>query len=109
MFEEMVTRVVRGVERGQIPAGQYQAVLIDEGHDFEAEWLKLAAQMVDPATNSLLVMYDDAQSIYQRRRAQPFSFKRLGIQALGRHGRDLPPPHRDGALRGHPAPSPAAA
>ena len=84
MFEELVTRVVRGVERGQIPAGQYQAVLIDEGHDFEAEWLKLAAQMVDPATNSLLVMYDDAQSIYQRRRAQPFSFKRLGIQAQGR-------------------------
>lgn len=84
MFEEMVSRVVRGVERGQIPAGQYQAVLIDEGHDFEPEWLQLAAQMVDPATNSLLVMYDDAQSIYQRRRAQPFSFKRLGIQAQGR-------------------------
>lgn len=84
MFEEMVTRVVRGVERGQIPAGQYQAVLIDEGHDFEPAWLKLAAQMVDPTTNSLLVLYDDAQSIYQRRRARQFSFKSLGIQAQGR-------------------------
>jgi hypothetical protein len=43
-------------------------VLIDEGHDFAPEWLKLAAQMVDPATNSLLLLYDDAQSIYERAR-----------------------------------------
>lgn len=84
MFDQMVTGVIRGVDRGQIPSGQYQAVLIDEGHDFEAAWLKLAAQMVDPATNSLLLLYDDAQSIYQRRRAQQFSFKSLGIQAQGR-------------------------
>jgi hypothetical protein len=84
MFEQMVTGVIRGVDRGHIPSGQYQAVLIDEGHDFEAAWLKLAAQMVDPATNSLLLLYDDAQSIYQRRRAQHFSFKSLGIQAQGR-------------------------
>jgi len=84
MFDAMVEGVIRGVERGQIPSGQYQAVLIDEGHDFEAAWLKLAAQMVDPATNSLLLLYDDAQSIYQRRRAQQFSFKSVGIQAQGR-------------------------
>jgi len=84
MFDQMVAGVIRGVERGQIPSGQYQAVLIDEGHDFEAAWLKLAAQMVDPATNSLLLLYDDAQSIYQRRRAKQFSFRSLGIQAQGR-------------------------
>jgi len=84
MFDQMVNGVIRGVDRKQIPSGQYQAVLIDEGHDFEAQWLKLAAQMVDPATNSLLLLYDDAQSIYQRRRAQPFSFKSVGIQAQGR-------------------------
>ena len=84
MFDHMVGGVIRGVDRGQIPAGQYQAVLIDEGHDFEPEWLKLAAQMVDPSTNSLLLLYDDAQSIYQRRRAQKFSFKSVGIHAQGR-------------------------
>lgn len=83
-FERLVDGVICGVDRRQIPAGQYQAVLIDEGHDFEAAWLKLAAQMVDPATNSLLLLYDDAQSIYQRRRAQQFSFKSVGIQAQGR-------------------------
>ena len=42
-FAEVVDRVIRAVERGQIPAAQYDAVLIDEGHDFRPEWLKLVA------------------------------------------------------------------
>jgi len=85
---DMVDRVIRAVERSQIPSGQYQAVMIDEGHDFAPEWLRLVTQMVDPATNSLLVLYDDAQSIYERRTSRdgskPFSFKSVGIQAQGR-------------------------
>ncbi|TDM09950.1 MAG: DNA helicase II [Ideonella sp. MAG2] len=81
---DMVQRVITGVDRRQIPSGQYQAVLIDEGHDFAPEWLRLVVQMVDPATNCLLVLYDDAQSIYERARKKNFSFKRLGIQAQGR-------------------------
>ena len=87
-MEDMVQRVIQGVERSQIPSGQYQAVLIDEGHDFAPEWLKLVTQMVDPATNSLLVLFDDAQSIYERSHSgnshKKFSFKSLGIQAQGR-------------------------
>lgn len=83
-FAEMVERVIRGVERGIIPAAQYDAILIDEGHDFRPEWLKLVVQMVDPKTNSLLVLYDDAQSIYGDERKKKFSFKRVGIQAQGR-------------------------
>ncbi|CAD5374783.1 DNA helicase [Rubrivivax sp. A210] len=84
MFDAMVDGVIRAVERRQIPSGQYQAVLIDEGHDFRPEWLKLVMQMVDPATNSLLLLYDDAQSIYERRASRQFSFKSVGIQAQGR-------------------------
>ena len=81
---DMVQRVINGVDRGHIPTGQYLAVLIDEGHDFAPEWLKLVTQMVDPTTNSLLVLYDDAQSIYERGRKKNFSFKSVGIQAQGR-------------------------
>jgi Nuclease-related domain/UvrD-like helicase C-terminal domain/AAA domain len=84
MFDEMVNNVIRAVDRNQIPSGQYQAVLIDEGHDFKPEWLKLVTQIVDPTTNSLLVLYDDAQSIYERSRKRNFSFKSVGIQAAGR-------------------------
>lgn len=87
-FAEMVDGVIRAVERGQVPAAQYDAVLIDEGHDFRPEWLKLVVQMVDPKTNSLLVLYDDAQSIYGddegTKQRKKFSFKSVGIQAAGR-------------------------
>jgi superfamily I DNA/RNA helicase len=83
-MDEMVQRVIYGVDRKHIPSGQYQAVLIDEGHDFQPEWLKLVAQMVDPTTNSLLLLYDDAQSIYERSRSKQFSFKSVGVQAQGR-------------------------
>jgi superfamily I DNA/RNA helicase len=80
----MVQAVIHGVERGQIPSAQYEAVLIDEGHDFKPEWLKLVVQMVDPRANSLLILYDDAQSIYEAGRQNNFSFKSIGIQAQGR-------------------------
>ena len=84
MFDEMVEHVIRGVDRKQIPAAQYLAVLIDEGHDFAPEWLKLVSQMVDPETNSLLLLYDDAQRIYKRKQLK-FTLKSVGIQAT--HGR----------------------
>ena len=83
-FADMVQRVITGVERGHIPTGQYLAVLIDEGHDFAPEWLKLVTQMVDPTTNSLLLLYDDAQSIYEQSKKKNFSFKSVGVQAQGR-------------------------
>jgi hypothetical protein len=82
--QEVVVRVTDAVAKGQIPRGQYGAVLIDEGHDFEADWLTLATQMIDPESNSLLLLYDDAQSIYGKKRPAGFSFKRVGIQAQGR-------------------------
>lgn len=82
--EELVQRVINAVDRKHIPGGQYQAVMIDEGHDFAPEWLKLITQMVDPATNSLLLLFDDAQSIYDRSRSKQFSFKSVGVQAQGR-------------------------
>lgn len=83
-YAAQVQAVIDASTRGQIPGGQYEAVLIDEGHDFRPEWLKLITQMVDPRTNSLLVLYDDAQSIYDAGKKRNFSFKSVGIQAQGR-------------------------
>ncbi|HEX7815670.1 3'-5' exonuclease [Dyella sp.] len=83
-FEGMIERVMAGVERGQIPRFQYGAVLIDEGHDFEPEWYRLIVQMVDPDTNSLLVLYDDAQNIYGKIDRPKFTWKSVGVQAQGR-------------------------
>jgi hypothetical protein len=83
-FDGLVTAVIGAVETGHIPRAQFGAVLIDEGHDFDPDWFKLITQMVDPATNSLLLLYDDAQSIYGKKRSSDFSFKSVGVQAQGR-------------------------
>jgi hypothetical protein len=83
-YDELVHTMIRAVDSGQIPRAQYGAVLIDEGHDFEPEWLKLAVQMLDAESNSLLLLYDDAQSIYGRSRSRSFSFRSVGISAGGR-------------------------
>jgi hypothetical protein len=83
-WERQVEAVIQGVDTGQIPRAQYGAVMIDEGHDFEPEWLKLVTQMVDPTTDSLLLLYDDAQSIYRKGKGLNFSLSSVGIKASGR-------------------------
>ena len=83
-FDAAVDSVIASIDRGQIPPAQYGAVMIDEAHDFKPDWLKLVTQMVDSNTNSLLVLYDDAQSIYEPARRRKFSFSSVGIQAQGR-------------------------
>ena len=82
-YDALARIACEGIASSRIPKGQYAALLIDEAHDLADEWLAAAAQMVDPATKSLLVLYDDAQSIYQKSRRK-LSFAKLGIEAKGR-------------------------
>jgi hypothetical protein len=82
-YPALADTACRAVDTGRVPAGQYSALLIDEAHDFEDAWLRMAARMVSPATSSLLVLYDDAQSIYQKQRRK-FNFASVGIKASGR-------------------------
>ncbi|MDO3678567.1 3'-5' exonuclease [Paenibacillus ehimensis] len=48
-----------------VPA--YDAILIDEGQDFEPDWLKLLSLCLNPDTQSLLLVEDRAQSIFKRK------------------------------------------
>ena len=82
IWERQVTTVIDAVEKEQIPRAQYGALLIDEGHDFEADWLKLVTQMIDPEKDSLLLLYDDAQSIYKKQRDKK---DRLIIKSFQQH------------------------
>lgn len=87
LYDGAVQAALRAAENGLIPLEQYGAVLIDEGHDFEADWLRLAVKMLDKSENHLLLLYDDAQSIYPNQRQQkgiPFTLSSVGIQARGR-------------------------
>jgi len=81
-YREIVRTIVGAVESGHIPSGQYDAVLVDEAHDFEEDWLRLAARMVNPDTRALMIAYDDMQAIYKGR-ARPV-WSQLGIEAKGR-------------------------
>lgn len=82
-YPALVNAVIQAVDRGQIPRAQYGALLIDEGHDFEPDWLRLVVQMLDPESNQLLLLYDDAQSIYGAKR-KGFTFRSVGVSAVGR-------------------------
>ncbi|WP_136248820.1 3'-5' exonuclease [Halomonas borealis] len=83
VWERQVESVIQAVDAALIPRAQYGAVMIDEGHDFEQAWLKLVVQMIDPHINSLLLLYDDAQSIYQKSSLK-FPLSSAGVQARGR-------------------------
>lgn len=82
-YEELAGTVQRALSTGLVPSGQYTALLIDEAHDFQDTWLQMATQLVTPSSNSLLILYDDAQSIYQQKRRK-FNFASVGIEARGR-------------------------
>lgn len=73
-----------GVDSGQITHGQYAALMIEEGHDFQLDWFKLVMPMVDRAAHSLLVLYSDAQTIDRDKGGSVFSFSAVGIKAQGR-------------------------
>lgn len=81
LYERQVEAMTLAAERGRLPRAQYSSILIDEGHDFEADWFRLIVQMLDPATDSLLLVYDDVQSIYRRKK--PKSWASVGINVPG--------------------------
>jgi hypothetical protein len=83
-FDRLVESTITSAEKGDIPRAQYGAVMIDEGHDFRPEWLRLVVSMVDPESDSILLLYDDAQSIYNKKSDLDFSLSSVGIKARGR-------------------------
>jgi hypothetical protein len=83
-FDNSFAALEKAVDSKEITDAGYDAVLIDEGHDFDRRWLSIIARLFDNSERSLLLMYDDAQSLYRRERALNFSLASVGIQALGR-------------------------
>lgn len=65
---------------------RYDAVLIDEAQDFKDEWFRGILHIIKPQTNSLFLVYDNAQSVYksQHRRRSDWTWKKLDIIVSGR-------------------------
>ncbi|WP_335872278.1 DEAD/DEAH box helicase [Bacillus sp. 2205SS5-2] len=67
--EKQIPTIVEKLDNGEAILPMYDAILIDEGQDFEAEWLVLVSKLLNPETKSLLLVEDRAQSIYKRKRS----------------------------------------
>ncbi|TMB99966.1 MAG: nerd domain protein [Chloroflexi bacterium] len=53
---------------------RYDAIIVDEGQDFEEEWwVALASLLEDPDDGIVYIFYDDNQMLYDRARAYPIS------------------------------------
>ncbi|WP_394662032.1 3'-5' exonuclease [uncultured Pantoea sp.] len=83
-YDNCFAALENAVDSGTVGDAGYDAVLVDEGHDFDRRWLSLIARLFDNTRRSLLLMYDDAQSLYRREKALNFSLASVGIQAQGR-------------------------
>ncbi len=88
-FEDYGARLVAALLDGVrhfSDAEKYDAVLIDEAHDFEPDWFRCATEMLRGGPEGdLLIAVDGAQSLYGRSRG--FTWKSVGVQAQGRSRR----------------------
>lgn len=65
--DELIEPYLEKINRGETILPQYDAILIDEGQDFEPSWLELLSKVLNPETQSLLLVEDKAQNIYKRK------------------------------------------
>jgi len=78
--EGMIEDLISHIKTGDVDSPQYDAILIDEGQDFEPDWLRLAYMTLNPETHSFLLVEDRAQQIYYRKSLS----QELGISFQGR-------------------------
>jgi len=67
--EQQISDMIVKLENHEAILPKYDAVLIDEGQDFEPDWLRLVSLLINEETQSLLLVEDRAQSIYKRKRS----------------------------------------
>lgn len=67
MKDSGISALLEKAERKEAILPMYDAILIDEGQDFETDWLKLLGFCLNPATQSLLLVEDRAQTIFRRK------------------------------------------
>jgi hypothetical protein len=69
IHEKQIPSILEKLKNRETLLPTYDAILIDEGQDFEPEWLSLVSGLLNEKTQSLLLVEDRAQSIYKRKRS----------------------------------------
>ncbi len=67
--EQHLSNIIDKIEKKETILPSYDAILIDEGQDFDADWLRLVSLLINTDTQSLLLVEDRAQTIYRRKRS----------------------------------------
>ena len=67
--EQQIPDIITKLEHNEAILPKYDAILIDEGQDFESDWLRLVSLLINEETQSLLLVEDRAQTIYKRKRS----------------------------------------
>ena len=67
--EQQIPTIISKLENNEAILPKYDAILIDEGQDFEGDWLRLVSLLINEDTQSLLLVEDRAQTIYKRKRS----------------------------------------
>lgn len=67
--ENRLDTYIELLDKGEAISPKYDAILIDEGQDFEPNWLQLVSHCLNEETQSLLLVEDRAQTIYSRKRS----------------------------------------
>jgi hypothetical protein len=78
-FDLVTQETLERVLQGRSLAGPFDAVLVDEGQDFDGEMLKILLNLMRPG-GDLVICLDEYQDLYRR----GSSWKSLGIKANGR-------------------------
>ena len=69
-------------------AEKYDAILIDEGHDFEPDWLRSAVgQLKGGPMGDLMIAVDGRRASMAA--TASFTWKSVGVQAVGRTKRSV--------------------
>ncbi|MBM6385230.1 MAG: AAA family ATPase [Paenibacillus sp.] len=67
ILDKKLPALMEKVEQGIQELPKYDAILIDEGQDFDADWLRLVSACLNEETQSLLLVEDRAQTIFKRK------------------------------------------
>jgi len=79
-YYDLVTQeTLEKLKNGESYIGSFDAILIDEGQDFQADMLMVLLNLLKPEGN-LVIGLDSYQDLYRRK----FSWKSVGIRASGR-------------------------
>lgn len=81
MSEHAIPLMIEKLKNGEAILPTYDAIMIDEGQDFESDWFQLVSQLLNPETKSLLLVEDRAQTIYKRKKSYA---QDIGLSFQGR-------------------------